>query len=326
MLSTAVAIDFPVNPVAETTDQFAEPQPAPPPGVFAIGPYASPKRAREHGLVILAMRLTYELVDGEQGGYYLWVDEAEKDAIYDQLAKYQRENKNWPPRPLTALPSDAPASPLSLVGYALVLIIMFAAQSAWPRFTELGVSINTKIFDGGQWQLPMTALTLHGGLDHVISNLVSGICFGFLINRIFGAGLAWTLFVLSGYVGNVLNAWFYWPEYHGSLGASTAIFGALGMLVGHALAGRFSPAERASLKHRAIPLGAGIIILLLTGFSGGNTDVLAHVWGFVAGIPLGALGYYLLSRWPDLSRSKSLLVVPLLLIALAWGITVAMNG
>ncbi|WP_309387741.1 rhomboid family intramembrane serine protease [Cerasicoccus frondis] len=312
--------------MADAQNSSDEPQPAPPSGVFAIGPYASAKRAREHGLVILAMRLTYELVPGEDGGCYLWVDEADKEAIYEQLAKYQRENKNWPPRPLTALPSDKPASPLSLVGYGLVIIAMFIAQSQWPRFTELGVSVNTRIFGDGQWQLPMTALTLHGGIDHLIANLVSGVCFGFLINRIFGAGLGWTFFVLSGYIGNLLNAWFYWPEYHGSLGASTAIFGALGMLVGHALAGRFSPAERASLKHRAIPLGAGVVILLLTGFSGGNTDVLAHVWGFVAGVPLGAAGYALQRRWPAMIKSKLLLALPLALIATAWGVTVAVNG
>lgn len=317
---------FPVNPVADSADQIHEPQPAPPPGVFAIGPYTSPKRAKDHGLVILSMRLSYELVPGDEGGYYLWIDEAHKDDIYDQLGKYQRENKNWPPRPLTALPSDKPASPLSLVGYSLVIIALFAAQSRWPRFTELGVSVNTRIFGDGQWQLPMTALTLHGGIDHLIANLVSGVCFGFLINRIFGAGLGWTLFVLSGYIGNVLNAWFYWPEYHGSLGASTAIFGALGMLVGHAMAGKFSPAERASLKHRAIPLGAGIVILLLTGFSGGNTDVLAHVWGFAAGVPLGAVGFWLQRRWPELGKSKPMLALPLALIAIAWGVTVAMNG
>lgn len=310
----------------DDANQFAEPQPPPPPGQFAIGPYKTAKRAREHGLVILAMRLSYELVDGEQGGFYLWVDEAQRDAIYDQLQKYQRESKNWPPRALTALPNDQAASPLSLALYGSLLVIFYVAQTRISGFTELGVSDSRAIIEGGQWQLPMTALTLHGDPAHLVSNLMSGVCFGFLLNRSFGAGLGWTLFVLSGYLGNVLNAVVYWPEVHRSLGASTAIFGALGLLVGQALAGKFSPAEMVTFRHRMIPLMAGIVILLLTGFGGDNTDVLAHVWGFVAGIPLGALGFALLRHRPDLAKKKLWLAAPLAMIAAAWLVTAAVNG
>ncbi|WP_194500001.1 rhomboid family intramembrane serine protease [Cerasicoccus arenae] len=304
-------------------DNFEEPSPPPPPGKFAIGPYASPKRAKEHGLVILAMRLSYDLVPGEEGGFYLWVDEGEREAIFEQLDKYRRENKNWPPRVFAALPNDQPSSPLTLLAYALVLTAFFVAQTEWPNFERQGVSVNRSIFSSDQWQLPMTALTLHGGLGHLVSNIVSGVCFGLLINCRFGAGLAWTLFVLSGYFGNLCNAWFYWPGRHASLGASTAIFGALGMLVGHALASQFTTAELMSLKHRAIPFAAGVIILLLTGFGGGNTDVMAHVFGFAVGIPLGAVGFWLLKCWPGLARSRVLLAVPLALIGLAWAVSLS---
>lgn len=310
----------------QPTDHHEEPLPAPPPGKFAIGPYRNAKRAREHGLVILAMRLRYELVEGEEGGFYLWVDEAEREAIYDQLAKYQKESKNWPPRPLAALPSDQPTAPLTLLAYAVVMIGFYAAQWAWPGLTELGASDTQKIFVGGQWELPMTALTLHGDIGHLVSNLMAGICFGFLLNRIFGAGLAWTLFVVAGYAGNCLNAWLYWPEPHGSIGASTATFGALGLLVGQALAGKFSPSAMTSLKHRAVPLAAGIVILLLTGFGGPGIDVLAHVFGFAAGIPLGALGFWMGLRWPRLTTRKCLLAFPLLAIGAAWMIAFALAG
>lgn len=310
----------------QPSEPYEEPLPPPPPGKFAIGPYRSAKRAREHGLVILAMRLKYDLIEGEQGGYFLWVDENQRDAIYDQLEKYKRESKNWPPRPLAALPSDHPASPLSLMVYAVVLIGFYAAQWAWPGLTDLGASNTEAIFGNGQWELPMTALTLHGDLGHLMSNLMAGVCFGFLLNRIYGAGLGWTLFVIAGYLGNCLNAWFYWPEAHGSIGASTATFGALGLLVGHALAGRFSPSASVSLKHRAVPLAAGGVILLLTGFGGPDIDVLAHIFGFVVGIPLGALGHVIGSRWPDLTKKKALLTAPLLLVAAGWGVALIAGG
>lgn len=265
------------------------------------------------------MRLPYELVERDTS-FYLWVDEQEVSAIREQLQKYDQENRNWPPKPLMAMPGDRPSSPLTLIGFAALLIIFFAAQNQWPFITALGASNNESLIDGGQWELPMTALTLHGGLDHLISNLVSGLCFGLLINRTLGAGLGWVLVLLSGYLGNVANAYFYWPALHGSIGASTAIFGALGLLVGNAIAARFSPSNSISLKHRIVPLAAGIIILLLTGFSDGNTDILAHVFGFGVGLPLGALGFVLNQRFTNLANNRLLLGLPLALIALAWAI------
>jgi len=309
--------------VSTPPDQFDEPQPPPPPGKFAIGPYKSAKRAREHGLVILAMRLTYDLIEGESGGYYLWVDEAEREAIYEQLEKYQKESKNWPPRPLAALPSDRPTAPLTLLGYAAILTGFHAAQYKWPSLTDAGASNNLRIFEDGQWELPMTALTLHADVGHLLGNMLAGVCFGFLLNRILGAGLAWILFLLAGYFGNCLNAWFYWPEYHGSIGASTATFGALGLLVGQSMALKFSPSAMPGWQHRAVPLLAGIVILLWTGFGSHNVDVLAHVFGFAAGIPLGAVGFLISEKWPEFSKNNALLIAPPLLIAGAWAIALA---
>jgi len=176
---------------------------------------------------------------------------------------------------------------------------------------------NRLLFDG-QWTRPLTALTLHGDLGHLMSNATSGLCFGYLTNRTLGAGLGWCLILAAGYLGNALNAWFYWPATHLSLGASTAIFGALGLLVGHAVAAKFTPDRSAKLSQRATPLFAGIVILLLTGFGDGNTDIMAHVFGFAAGVPLGALGLTLAQRFTQLPANRLLLAAPLATLALAW--------
>lgn len=268
--------------------------------------------------MILSMRLSYQLVNGPTG-FFLWVDADQADAIYEQLAKYQRESKRWPPRPLAALVRDRPAAPLSLAAFAVLMIAFFAAQKFWPRQLEdLGAMNNEALLDGGQWFRAVTALTLHADIGHLVGNLVSGLCFGLLINRVLGAGLGWTLVVLAGALGNAATGWFYWPEIHLSLGASTAIFGALGLLVGHALAGRFSPAETTTLRQRAIPLAAGVVVLLLTGFGTGKVDVMAHVFGFAIGVPLGALGFAINTRWPTLTVGRTLLAAPLALVFAAW--------
>ncbi|MGE9296678.1 MAG: rhomboid family intramembrane serine protease [Puniceicoccales bacterium] len=307
--------------MSDSSASHIEPDPLPPSGVFAIGPYRRRRRAEEHGLVILSMGLSYELREGP-AGFFVWVDEAQADAIYEQLKKFQAESKRWPPKAFMALPGDYPAAPLTLLAYAVVLVAFFAAQSQWSLHLERLGAMDNRLLFAGQWARPFTALTLHGDLGHLISNLVSGLCFGYLINRTLGAALGWSLVVAASFLGNVLNAWFYWPEVHLSIGASTAIFGALGILVGHAIAGKFMPGEGVKLTHRATPLFAGIVILLLTGFAEGNVDVMAHVFGFAAGVPLGTLGFWLAKRFPKLPTSRILLAAPLVALAVAWGAVV----
>jgi len=307
--------------VSDSNASLPSPEPPPPEGIFAIGPYAKRRRAEDHGLVILSMRLSYELVKGPVG-YYLWVDESQAEAIYEQLQKYQLECKRWPPRQFAVLPGDYPTAPLALVTYAAILIGFFVAQSRWPDRMEALGGMDNGLGLVGAWERPLTALTLHADIGHLMSNLVSGLCFGYLINRTIGAGLGWCLVLASGYLGNVANAWFYWPEIHRSIGASTAIFGALGVLVGHAIAAKLTPDGSIKLTQRAAPLIAGIVMLLLTGFGTGNVDVMAHVFGFAAGAPLGAMGFAWARGFPRLPTSRVLLAAPLVLIAVAWSVAV----
>ena len=81
-------------------------------------------------------------------------------------------------------------------------------------------------------------------------------------------------------LGNALNALVQSPE-HTASGASTAIFGALGILSGYMRRSRVVP-WRGGLR-RGAPLGAGLTLLVLLGFSGERTDIGAHIAGFAMG-------------------------------------------
>jgi membrane associated rhomboid family serine protease len=142
------------------------------------------------------------------------------------------------------------------------------------------------ILDGAWWRT-VTALCLHAELGHLMSNLGFGMAVGLLVAQLLGSGLGWLAILLAGALGNALNALFHDPG-HTAIGASTALFGGLGILSGYARRSNSVP-WRGGLRRWA-PIGAGIMLLAFLGFGGERTDVGGHVFGFIAG---GALGFAL---------------------------------
>ena len=103
-----------------------------------------------------------------------------------------------------------------------------------------------------------------------------------------GALLAWTLILAGGVLGNILTGWTYLPESHRALGASTAVFAAVGVLTGHGAAETLRDRSRVTIFRKALPLLGGIVLLGWYGFGPNpRTDVVAHVWGFVCGAVMG---------------------------------------
>ena len=130
----------------------------------------------------------------------------------------------------------------------------------------------------------MTSLTLHADIEHLSGNLFFGALFGVLVTQILGSGVGWLAILLAGFGGNAVNA-LVQPAIHRSLGASTAVFGALGLLVGYEWLRRRQVALPA--VRRWAPPVLGAFLLGWLGFGGENTDVLAHVFGFGCGVLLG---------------------------------------
>lgn len=295
-----------------------EPPPfAIPEGQYAVASYRKRRTAEDHALVILAMKLPYWLYqDGDR--YLLCVEEEQAEAVASQLERYHRESRFWPPRP-AATPEEAPAGRYTLVLYAVALVGLFIVQRQWLPFQRLGMMDTLGLLQNGQWWRVFTAQTLHADEAHLAGNLVSGICFAILVNRSFGAGLGWFMIILSGALGNLLTALTYYPDQHYSLGASTAVFGALGVLVGQAALYGLNPGGITTWKHRLIPIFGGITVLGLTGASGDNTDVLGHVFGFVAGTVIGvAVSWWTRCRIPPHRLQLPLGTAAILLPTLAW--------
>ncbi len=265
-----------------------------------VGAYDSFRRANEHGLVILSMGLPYWMFRRD-GRFHLCVEAESIDPVRDQISRYDRENRAWNLQPhLPAHPADYSLIPLYCIGF--LLLFFFAAQQRAPAFfLEYGAVDAVAIISGGEWWRSVTALSLHVNIAHLVANLVSGGLFGWLVLRGFGSSFGSFLLLLSGSIGNLVTAYFYHPGDHFSVGASTMVFGAVGLLVGKAmLEMRHEPRFR-GWRYRLIPPAVGFILLGLYGAGGENVDIAAHLFGMLAGIALGVPAHWI--QWRLLRRS-----------------------
>ncbi len=136
----------------------------------------------------------------------------------------------------------------------------------------------------GQWWRAVTALTLHADAAHLAGNVAIGGAFLILLAREVGSGAALALALAAGVAGNAANALLHGPG-HLSVGASTAVFGAVGVLA----AMRAIMERRLDPRRTLIPVAAGLALLSMLGTAGERTDIWAHFLGFGAGLILGAL-------------------------------------
>jgi membrane associated rhomboid family serine protease len=164
-------------------------------------------------------------------------------------------------------------------------------QHSTPWLDDHAASSSIDLIENHEWWRPFTALFLHADAPHLIGNLLSGMLFGTLVSRSIGPVRGWALILLCGTLGNVATSALTWPESFVSLGASTAVFGALGILSGLGFAAMLHHRFRLSWVRTIAPVLAGIVILgwIGGGSPNGNTDVLGHVFGFTSGLAAGLI-------------------------------------
>jgi membrane associated rhomboid family serine protease len=95
------------------------------------------------------------------------------------------------------------------------------------------------------------------------------------------------LVLASGTLGNALTAWAYAPEPFQSIGASTAVFGALGILTGYGVYVALAFPQTSPWRAVLLPVGGGVALLGWFGAGGVDTDVGGHLAGFGCGLALG---------------------------------------
>jgi rhomboid protease GluP len=252
-----------------------------------------------------------------------------------ELAGYVAENLGWPKQTVASPPISRGFEAAAVFAVLLVLAYMTQRrQTLGLDWWAAGCADAASIRHGAWWR-SVTALTLHADVLHLAGNVVFGALFGVMLAQSVGSGTAWLAFVVTGALGNWVNAWIQAPS-HTSIGASTAVFGMLGVQVAHDVMRRKQ--LHYSRWRRWAPLIIGAALLAWLG--GGaervdptdlskklldldvpiqKVDVGAHVLGFLAGLGLGALlGWVPRPIAPGQRMQAALAVLAVGAIALSW--------
>lgn len=266
-------------------------------------------------LVLRAVGIRFETLYAG-GELALVVASEDADSARTELEAYEEENAEQPTEALIH-PERASGWP-GVFGYVIALVVVTVSRHQGlfsVDWFDLGKTHATLIRDG-QWWRTITALTLHADLSHLVANIVFGGLFGLFAGQLLGSGLAWLCILVAGALGNLINAWVR-PSEHTSIGASTAVFAALGIVAALAWMRRSRPNE--SRLARWAPLVGAVVLLSFLGTGGVQTDVLAHVAGFFSGGILGALLGALGPRILIPAKGQCLLgLLALAVLAIAW--------
>jgi membrane associated rhomboid family serine protease len=249
--------------------------------------FESPNRAEcsDRALVLAAVDIPFQIVDDIAGCALVVPAEYSARAVYE-LMEYDEEN---PPRPrVSKRPLTLHNALPGLFAYCLIIcgVAIVAEYAGSGADWYVAGRVDGALVRAGEWWRTLTALTLHSDLEHLIGNLVFGIMFGLFASRLLGSGIAWLSIVIAAGLGNALNTLLLEAS-HRAIGASTAVFAALGLVAGFVWRGKLMAQDRWS--YRIGPIVGGFALLMYTGTGGERTDIGAHLMGFLFGLGGGML-------------------------------------
>ena len=173
--------------------------------------------------------------------------------------------------------------PPATIGVLAVLVAIFAAEVATGALASAegmlraGALSRASVAAGQLWRM-LTAVFLHGGVEHLVGNAIALVVLGMICEHAFGRTQFLFLFVASGLAGSVLSVVMAPGP---TVGASGAIFGLQGAAI--VLLRR----HRDRLVMRAGRIGVVLIVWALYTIAQGAfmpfVDNGAHIGGFLGG-------------------------------------------
>ncbi|EFL51877.1 Rhomboid family protein [Solidesulfovibrio fructosivorans JJ]] len=285
-------------------------------------------RARDWTYVLTARGIPHAL-RRQDGAWRLYVPRRRAEEALAEIRAYLDEREN------VVLPDPEAVAPTRPPVVWSVMAVMGVTAGLWGLLlgdaTLLGRRVPWKAIGGGdtasmlagQWWRAATALCLHADPAHLFGNVACAALFLSFLCRETGLGLGLALTVAAGVGGNVLKACVQGPGLY-FLGASTAVFGALGALGGVRLA---CPHPGLSVR-RFLAAGAVLMLLAMLGAGSEDTgavDLAGHLFGFASGAILGLAAGWALGRVGRPGRAAQTLfgLVAAGTLLAAWGLAVA---
>jgi rhomboid protease GluP len=248
-------------------------------------------------------------------GWALIVAARDADAARETLDAYDSENR--PETTRAHRTSVAPLRGAAGVGVAVGLALIGFFAVTGPRATrsawfERGGAHAERIV-AGEWWRTVTALTLHVDAPHVAGNAAASAVLVGAVSYQFGPGLGLWLVLLAGIGGNAVTVIAHRAHYD-SVGASTAMFSAIGILAASQIMAR---GEFPVARKRWMVVAASLALLALLGASP-DADLLAHLFGLLVGGGLGLIAARI-RRWPLRPLTQwALAVAALAFVVGAW--------
>ena len=267
----------------------------------------------EYSLMLEARGIEHETTE-EENSWVLSVPVGMRHRTYEELSRYSVERGVKRSVPEVVQPHTGAA--LGVFGYIVILLLTaYCAGNAtfgadWLSLGSLDAGAR------GEWWRAVTALTLHLDQEHLLGNVLFGAVAGIAASRLLGPGIAWAGILGAAALANYAEILIS-PITHRAVGASTAVFAALGLLSGMAWRQRLTLRER--LWYRWAPLIAGICLLTLLGAGSAHVDVLGHSLGFLFGLGVG--WFYARSGVPNNRNPRVQLIAGLgavLVVCAAW--------
>lgn len=274
---------------------------------------ADRRRADDWSLALASAGIEARIDHGGDG-WTVSVGERDVGRAHAVLDAFEDEN---PPRAVPPPEAVAARAAYGAVVVATLLCAFFVVtgpRQGEPYWFERGGAMASRIAGGELWRT-VTALTLHADFPHILTNAATLVLFGTSLCGLVGTGVAVWLMLLSGAGGNWLTAMLRGAPYS-AVGASTAIFGAVGSLAAIEMARR-RRGEPVSAWRAWAPIAAGLGLLGFLGTSP-QSDVLAHLFGFAIGIGLGIAAARFQNLRDRTGVQAALSIAALLVVIACW--------
>lgn len=198
--------------------------------------------------------------------------------------------------------SWCPPVTITLIVVCVVVFVFEVATGALTddvRMQDMGALSAPPVANGEIWRL-LSAPFLHASPDHIMGNLLILFILGLACEHAFGSSQFVFLFVVAAIGGSCASLF----NDNWSVGASGAIFGLAGVLIG--LFRRHHAVLHLRDHRIGIVIAAWAAYQILLGFLSPQIDNLAHVGGFGTGLILGMIvSPALLHHRADFSRRLS---------------------
>ena len=186
--------------------------------------------------------------------------------------------------------NNYPVLTISLITINLIVLLLiylngFPTNIFAPR--TFGAIYPPWVFEYGQWWRLFTAMFVHFGWQHFLSNTLGLLIFGLKVEKYFGHIMFLLIYVLSGLVGSLFSI-FITTSY--SAGASGAIYGIVGFLF------VFTRLTKRSVEFLNWYLMFSYIAIgIAMGFAMPGIDNAGHIGGLITG---GLIGFLVAKGYP----------------------------